>query len=144
MPGVCVAALCSDIVAATSGFIDFIVAPSLEVCGELLDKIYSSESTRSQEPVAGHDDAKDGRYQSMTAIPDPASMHADWEKGQESSSSGSGDQTGSASRRYVSKLIPQLVYGLIFLLRRRRMLLSELLLSFFLRWIFFAPMAADQ
>ena len=118
----------SDTVPATSGFIDFIVAPSLEVCGELLDKIYSSEYTPSQEAVCGRDDAKDVRYQSLTAIPDPtASIPA--EKGQESSS-------GEAAQRYVSKLIPHLEHDLIFLVT---LYVTERI-AFLLCWIFRAPM----
>lgn len=75
-----------------TGFIDFIVGPSLEVCGELLDKVYISECCGST--VKPRDEAADVRYQSLTALSDPANAPTS-EQRQESR-----DESGSSSKRY--------------------------------------------
>lgn len=64
------------------------MGPSLEVCGELLDKVYSSECCGA---MSEQRDEEDVRYQSLTALSDPVNAPT---------SDQTRDESGSQTKRY--------------------------------------------
>lgn len=89
------------------GFIDFIVAPSLDVCGELLDKVYMHNFgyRRPEDTLFPEEAEKDckGRPKSLTSIPDPTKTPTTTETSPKclevSSQSELASSTASTSRR---------------------------------------------
>jgi len=98
------------------GFIDFIVAPSLDVCGELLDKVYMHnfgyrrpEDTLFPTDSEAEKDSK-GRPKSLTSIPDPTKTPTTTETSPKylevSSQSDLPSATASTSRRSIRSAPP--------------------------------------